>query len=147
VAAEGVPDREPEGTFVLELPDDPAFVATARLFAAALARHFGCDEDTVQDVKLAVSEACTAAVADRGTAPVRLEAAAEGGALRFDVCCLEGPTGRPAAGGDARTARLERPIGPTGVQLIGALFADAATVQDADGTARIRFSVPLPELR
>ncbi|HXF36079.1 MAG TPA: ATP-binding protein [Actinomycetota bacterium] len=146
MAAEGVPDREPEGTFVLELPDDPAFVATARLFAGALARHFGCQEDTVQDVKLAVSEACTAAVADRGTAPVRLEAAAEGAVLRFDVCCLEGPPGRPAAG-DARTAHLERPIGPTGVQLIGALFADAATVHDPDGTAHITFSVPLPEPR
>lgn len=40
----------------------PAHVRTARLVAAALARRAGVDEDSIDEVKLAVGEACARAV-------------------------------------------------------------------------------------
>ena len=40
----------------------PAHVRTARLVAAALARRAGVDEDVIDEVKLAVGEACARAV-------------------------------------------------------------------------------------
>ncbi len=49
--------------FHLELPSDPANLATARLFVATTARVLGYDEDAVADLKLAVSEAGSAVIA------------------------------------------------------------------------------------
>lgn len=49
-------------TYILEIDPDPQLVPTARMFAATVARQLGCPEDAVQDVKIAVSEACTNAV-------------------------------------------------------------------------------------
>lgn len=43
----------------LELAPEPQAAGTGRLFAAATARHFGYLEDTVEDIKLAISEAVT----------------------------------------------------------------------------------------
>ncbi len=63
--------------YVLDVPPHPGYVGTARLFAGAVARRFGADEDSVEELKLAVSEACTGAIraqADSATAPVRVEA-------------------------------------------------------------------------
>jgi hypothetical protein len=51
-----VSDRR--ATLELELAADPALLATARLFATAAARAGGCGDDVVEDVRLAVSEAC-----------------------------------------------------------------------------------------
>ena len=45
--------------FVLELPAAPEYLSMARLFVVALARHFGSEEEAVEDARLAVSEACT----------------------------------------------------------------------------------------
>jgi anti-sigma regulatory factor (Ser/Thr protein kinase) len=47
----------------LDMDADPALLGTARLFAAASARLAGCGDDVVEDVRLAVSEACTRAIA------------------------------------------------------------------------------------
>ena len=47
---------------VLNLPPDPEQVRTARLFAAAAARHFEISEERVEDLKVAISEACTNAM-------------------------------------------------------------------------------------
>lgn len=47
----------------LELPADPAAVAVARLVAVALARQCALPEETVEEIRLAVGEACARAVA------------------------------------------------------------------------------------
>jgi anti-sigma regulatory factor (Ser/Thr protein kinase) len=44
---------------------DPALVRTVRLVAAAVARRTGQDEDFVEEVRLAVGEACALMVGDR----------------------------------------------------------------------------------
>jgi hypothetical protein len=43
---------------VLQIARDPALVRTVRLVAAAFARRNGADEDVVEEVRLAVGEAC-----------------------------------------------------------------------------------------
>ena len=45
---------------------EPDFISTARLFAGAAARYYGCDEDAVQDVEDRRLEACTNAVKAHG---------------------------------------------------------------------------------
>lgn len=42
----------------LVIPSGPGHVRTARLLAASVARQAGFDDDRVDDVRLAVSEAC-----------------------------------------------------------------------------------------
>ena len=46
----------------LEIPPGSAYVAIARLAFAALARGAGLDEELVEELKIALSEACTNAV-------------------------------------------------------------------------------------
>lgn len=47
---------------VLEIARDPALVRTVRLVAAAVARRHGMNEDVVEEVRLAVGEACAVMV-------------------------------------------------------------------------------------
>lgn len=76
-------------TYILDIDPDPQLVPTARMFAATVARQLGCPEESVLDVKIAVSEACTNAVQahrDRNvTAPVRLTVAEQGPDLVYEV--------------------------------------------------------------
>jgi anti-sigma regulatory factor (Ser/Thr protein kinase) len=46
---------------------DPALVRTVRLVAAAVARRTGQDEDFVEEVRLAVGEACALLVGEHGS--------------------------------------------------------------------------------
>jgi serine/threonine-protein kinase RsbW len=46
----------------IEFPPKPEYVRMVRQAVAALARLHGADEEVVEDIKLAVSEACTTAV-------------------------------------------------------------------------------------
>jgi serine/threonine-protein kinase RsbW len=58
----------------IEIPSRSAYVAVVRLALAALTRSAGLDEEVVDDIKIAVSEACANAVmaneAARTDAPV-----------------------------------------------------------------------------
>lgn len=63
----------------LEFPPKPEFVGTARHAVAALLRLRALPDDLIQDVKLAVSEACTTAIVDgpgEGL-PIRISATVE----------------------------------------------------------------------
>src|SRR5205085_6569535 len=68
------PDRgAPE--LAIEFPRKPEYVRTVRQAIAALARLHGADDDVVEDIKLAVSEACNTAVnpaGEPGRSPVQL---------------------------------------------------------------------------
>ncbi len=54
--------NQPEGPFKLVVPSSPDHVATARLFVASLGRTLGLHPEVIDDLRLAVSEAVTAAV-------------------------------------------------------------------------------------
>jgi serine/threonine-protein kinase RsbW len=57
-------------TVDLEIPSRTPYVGVARLAVASLGRRAGLDEDSVDDLKIAVSEACTNAVMSNETAQV-----------------------------------------------------------------------------
>lgn len=49
-------------TVTLTLPDKPEYISLARMSAAAMANFIHMDYDEIQDIKVALSEACTNAV-------------------------------------------------------------------------------------
>src|SRR2546428_14152333 len=73
----------------LEFRAKPQYVRMARHTVAALARLRNADDELVEDIKLAVSEACTRAVTTNGAAapdePVRLQAVGFDRALQVEV--------------------------------------------------------------
>jgi anti-sigma regulatory factor (Ser/Thr protein kinase) len=74
-------------TVELEIPSASAYVGLARLAVSALGRRSGLDEERLDDLKIAVSEACTNAVLSNERAkidaPVRMHIS--GGDDRFQV--------------------------------------------------------------
>jgi serine/threonine-protein kinase RsbW len=48
-----------QDSIVLSLPINPAYVSAARLTASSIANRIGFGIDEIEDVKMAVSEACT----------------------------------------------------------------------------------------
>ena len=125
----------------LEMPREAAYMATARLFAASVARHFGVDEELIPDLKLAISEACAGEIlSGTGETEVRISAASQNGLLRFEVSQPEEtPSPSIAATGNTpspgETASL-------GLEIIQALFEDAEVVDAADGGRVLRFGAP-----
>jgi len=123
-----VPDR-----FTLELPPEPISVGTARLFSATVARFFGTEEEAVEDLKLAVSEACTVAIRANESEGRRVHLSIEGGspALTFSI-----------PGGGSEISDRSDPLEVASGELIRALFPTAEFVPNGDGRADVRFSVP-----
>lgn len=109
----------------------PAHVRTARLVATAVARRSGVDEALLEEVRLAVGEACSRAVeAHRRNCPgepVRI--ALTDGAGRFEVEVTD--TGQPAGFGLAVIAEL----------------ADDVQVSETSAGTSIRMSWPSAGLR
>jgi serine/threonine-protein kinase RsbW len=101
----------------LEVPAKPEFVRTVRHTVGALAVVHGVPEDVVEDVKLAVSEACTTAMeatveAARGaggeTEPLVVRATADRDRVEVEVLDRGAGPGREVAGhpGDLHTEDL-----------------------------------------
>ncbi|MEX0755457.1 MAG: ATP-binding protein [Actinomycetota bacterium] len=109
----------------LRIAPDPALAATARLFAAAIARDAGIGEDRIDDLKLAVTETCAAAI-DAASEAIEIEAVASGDGV-FVRVRADG-IGRDGSAPDAPIGRLE---------LVRALFDDTITEPDLVG-----FTVP-----
>jgi hypothetical protein len=131
----------------IEVPATPAYAATARLFAAAAARHFGVGEADVDDARLAVSEVFTAALVSAPSGsmgPVQLDVTpAADGLVAFRVD-LPGtlPPPAEAAGVDA-SAGGEGFAVPTSFQLVWELFP-ALTVEPGPGDRTVvAFHVPV----
>ena len=124
-----------DGSFSLELPPLAEHLGTARSFSAAVARHFGVSGEVVEDLKIAISEACIDALVTGER--LRVGAHEAGRALRFEVSAPEHDDTAPER--DA----LDELGAPARIELIRALFADADTAA-SDGHRVVRFSVPLP---
>ena len=124
--------------FSLEIPGDPAFMATARMFASSLARHFEIEEDVVEDLKVAISEACGRALASKASdQPITLRIARDEGRLVFEVS--QGDL-RPVAVEDTPTPSHEELAAGMSLELITALFEDAELSSDDLGAPVVRFS-------
>lgn len=77
------------GQVSLEIPPKSPYVGVVRLALASLARTAGLDEEKVDDLKIAVSEACANAVLNNeevgSTEPVSVEWSETAGAVRIAV--------------------------------------------------------------
>jgi serine/threonine-protein kinase RsbW len=140
----------------------PAHVRTARLVATAVARRSGVDESLLDEVRLAVGEACSRAVeghqlhcpaepvrlaltdlADRFEvevtdtcmpAPVQVASQVTGGKAALKLAAKPAGPGRPAADGDGLPHSL-------GVAVIAGLADDVVITETEVGTV-IRMSWP-----
>jgi anti-sigma regulatory factor (Ser/Thr protein kinase) len=124
-------------SFELLVPADAAFLETARLFAGAVARELGVDEDLVDDAKLGLSEACLVAGGDGGS--LRIRASLDGNGVRFRVEPDAPPTG-PSADGEPSLQEAAEP--DLAEALLRGLFPDVRL--DGGGAGRsISFVVPV----
>lgn len=119
--------------FLLDVPADPGYLVTARLFVAAVARTAGCDEEVVEDAKLAVSEACTDAIRRAARAPIAVAVANDADGVAVEVRDRGAAEAEPT--GDA--------IDGAGFGLIAALFEGAVRRRHGDQTI-VRFSIGAP---
>ena len=125
--------------FTIDLPGDPAYLATARLFASTLARHFDVADDVIEDLKLAIGEASARSLATVDPARrLTVSVAREDERLVFEI-----PQGelRQAAPADTPTPSGEELAAGLSLELVGALFDDTE-LTDGEPTV-LRFSVPL----
>lgn len=143
------PDVDADVT--LRLPPSAAHVRTARLIAAAMARRSGVDEAVLDEVRLAVGEACARAVRMHErqgvTSPVTVEFGEVG---RFRVTVVDGVKvgagDEPPAltGADDRQAPWADPSGDAlGLALLGAVVQDLSVEEDVAGGTRVTMSWPL----
>jgi anti-sigma regulatory factor (Ser/Thr protein kinase) len=127
----------------------PAHVRTARLVATAVARRSGVDESLLDEVRLAVGEACSRAVAGHQrycpTEPVRLALTDLAGRFEVEVTdtCTPGSAWRgdeavAGPGQDGTSAGL--PAG-LGIAMIEGL-ADEVQISETDTGTSIRMSWP-----
>lgn len=143
-------------TVELEFTPLPAHVRTARLIATAVARRAGITESLLDEVRLAVGEACSRAVeAHRRHCPeelVRLELSDDDG--RFQVVVTDNVPGGsadavdmsaigalddpPASGGPAAPEPLPANFG---LAVIAGL-ADDVEVSSSEGGLQVRMSWP-----
>ncbi|MEU9009604.1 ATP-binding protein [Streptomyces sp. NPDC048479] len=139
-------------TVELRFSAQPEHVRTARLVAAAVARRAGVDEAVLDEVRLAVGEACSRAVGlhrSHGiTAPVRVALSEEEKAFSIEVADevpAAGGGGSHAAPG-AREAADEDPDSDgedemMGLAVISGLVDDVEVTSTEDGGV-IRMSWP-----
>ena len=121
-------------TVSLGIPADPAYVGTARYFTATIARHEGLPEVLIDDLRLAVSEACAEAIDAGVTGSIRVALSLEPDGIDVEVTSGSiRPEGEPH-GGEALVPIYR-------LQLIRALFPDAETDQ-GQRVRVVRFTVP-----
>lgn len=120
----------------IHVPAAAEHVATVRAFIGAVGRHFGCSEETVDDLRLAATETCAQAI-EEGTAPDGFEVRAsfEAGSfvLEIEPAARFVPSPTPAdpldpSSGDRRRA------------LVSALFPDVRILTADDGAPGLRIT-------
>jgi anti-sigma regulatory factor (Ser/Thr protein kinase) len=108
-----------------------------------VARYFDCDEETVDDIKLAISEACTNAVkapaAVDGKLPVGILVHPDNSKIQFAVVDRAGGFDETAAAAPEHEDELVE--GGIGLQIIRSLFPKAVVEHNPDGGTTVRFAV------
>jgi len=141
----------------------PAHVRTARLIALAVARRAGVDEQLLDEVRLAVGEACSRAVnvhqgtaadapivmllsdeQDRFSVQVTNKGVLDGAAEAGDLSDLDPATLTEAADSDVDPIPDLLPPG-FGLAVISGLVEDVSVTSDADGTS-VRMTWPATDV-
>lgn len=125
----------------LEIPAQPAFVGVARSVVAAVASALdGIDDDRLEDLRVAVSEACTNAVEAhrRDAVDDRVIVRCTTTADALEICIEDRGSGFDPAEVPAPPGPDEEPTSSEhgwGIQLIRALVDDVTFRQTDEGTA------------
>ena len=141
----------------------PAHVRTARLIALAVARRAGVDEQLLDEVRLAVGEACSRAVnvhqgsdtdapivmllsdeQDRFSVQVTDQGPLEGATAAPDLDDLDPQALTDAAGSDTDPLPDLLPPG-FGLAVISGLVEDVSVTSDSDGTS-VRMTWPATDV-
>lgn len=112
---------ESGASFSLSVPAGAGHMTTVRAFAVAVARRFGFDEDVIEDLKLAVSEACAGPIDAGVTGDIDLVVGDDDGGLRYEV--------RSAPWAAAEQPSIDGALIDRSA-LVRALFDDAERTQD-----------------
>ncbi|MFV0134546.1 ATP-binding protein [Streptomyces sp. HMX87] len=114
----------------------PEHVRTARLVAAAVARRAGVDEAVLDEVRLAVGEACTRAVGLHQsvgiTAPVKVSLIEEEKQFSIEVGD-EAPHATPGGAGPGAGDDVEADEDEMGLAVISGLVDDVEVTAGEDG--------------
>lgn len=128
----------------LELPPDDAFVGLARLVVVAAARNAGMDEVRREDLRIAVSEATTNAIAAHrragADAPVLLQFGARGDGFQVTIADAGGGFDPPARPVEDRDWTIE---GGLGITLIRGLADEVEFVRGTGTRLHLRFALSL----
>jgi anti-sigma regulatory factor (Ser/Thr protein kinase) len=129
----------------------PAHVRTARLVATAVARRSGVDEALLDEVRLAVGEACSRAVEAQRlhcpAEPVRIALTDSAGRFEVEVTDTGGAGGDRGVTADGIAAAVTEPGGSPrlehglGLAMIAGL-ADDVQISESPGGVSIRMSWP-----
>ena len=136
------------GTYRLLIPASADRLSTARLFVAAAARQAGADERMVDDLRLAVTEACTLALRTArmpSTVEVRLLVTSEVISVTVGTAPADERSTAPPGVEDPASDGASEPSGP---ELLGAIASDLRIASDGDGQVSISFVVrssPAPD--
>jgi serine/threonine-protein kinase RsbW len=148
--SEGVAPDAPVPELELAFPPRPEYVSTARHTVAALARLHELSDEVVEDIKLAVSEACTSAVVsssrEGSPAPVRVAAFVEGAAMVIEVQDA-GEIDPASANGDSEVQTDEGPFQPAlSMPVLQGLVEHVELVRREDGRSTLQLRVGLPAM-
>jgi anti-sigma regulatory factor (Ser/Thr protein kinase) len=86
---EGATKTPAQQRVVLTIPTKPEFVALGRLALTALGNQAGLEEETIADLKLAVSEACATFIAEPGSeSAFEMAGSGGGGTIRIEYSLM-----------------------------------------------------------
>jgi len=118
----------------LRIPAVPEWVGVARLAAAGIASSLDFSIEDIEDLKLAVAEACNCCIQNGGSGDVRI--ACELHADRIVIAVERaGEVGKPAS--PAPLAGDDADLGGLGVFLIRALMDDVTYVADSTSGTKL----------
>jgi len=137
-------------TVRLAFPPEPRLLGTVRLVVGIVARKAGMDDEGIEDLKVAVSEACAVAVGDLNRAgrpdPIELDLLEAADRLGIEVRDRAPPASRlaPLSAADGEVDLDDRQLG---LALVGALVDDLRIAALEGGGSRMSFSLRCgPEL-
>jgi serine/threonine-protein kinase RsbW len=139
------PAGSPGGTATVRLafPPEPRLLGTVRLVVGIVARKAGMDDEGIEDLKVAVSEACAVAVADLNRADrpdlIELDLHEAADRLGIEVRDRAPPASRLAA--VAAEGEVDLDDRQLGLALVGALVDDLRIAALEGGGSRTSFSL------
>jgi anti-sigma regulatory factor (Ser/Thr protein kinase) len=129
-------------TVRLAFPPEPRLLGTVRLVVGIVARKAGMDDEGIEDLKVAVSEACAVAVADLNRAGrpdlIELDLVEAADRVGIEVRDRAPPASRLALMSDAN-GEIDLDDRQLGLALVGALVDDLRIAALEGGGSRTSF--------